>query len=318
MNKEELLLELSSKINTGEISKEEVLLRIGSPARAQTEIRQFSATKMLYILGAAIVVIGIIIFVHQIWGDISSVGRISVTLGLGLLITAIGSVLLKKKPEDPIGSVFHFMGGLLIPGGALVTLYELNINFSYVWPVTITFALILAFYLLLNFVHKTAILTFFAIANGTVFIYLLVRAMTYGALYMNATLYAYLTMAIGISYILLGYSFKEGVYKKLTEYLYFFGSLFFFGAGFSQVYNSLAWQTLYFFLAMAGIFLSVYLKSRAILIISTLFLIIHISYITGKYFANSVGWPIALVVLGFVFIGLGYVSVSINNKYLKK
>jgi len=63
MNIEELLRELSVKINSGEISKTEVMsrLRIES-AQTKTENKNnkglfhFSMTKMLYVLGAAIVV----------------------------------------------------------------------------------------------------------------------------------------------------------------------------------------------------------------------------------------------------------------------
>jgi uncharacterized integral membrane protein len=61
---------------------------------------------------------------------------------------------------------------------------------------------------------------------------------------------------------------------------------------------------------------AVLLQSRAILTIGTLFLLIHTTFITGKYFAHTIGWPIALILLGFLFIGLGYWSVSISRKYI--
>src|SRR3989338_1320345 len=100
MNKEELLRELSAKITIGEISREEVVSRLNfAPVTQQVSdggakrFSHFSVTKMLYVLGAAIVIIGIVIFVTQIWDDIGSFGRILVTLGLGFLITAIGSML---------------------------------------------------------------------------------------------------------------------------------------------------------------------------------------------------------------------------------
>ena len=324
MNKEELLQELSTKISTGEISREEMISRFSLAPATQRVVGEenaksstpFSVTKMLYVLGGAIVVIGIVIFVSQIWDDIGSFARILVTLGLGFLITAIGSMLLKSKPEDNIGTVFHFIGGMLIPGGAIVTLYELNVDFVSLWPVAITFGAIFAFYLLLNSVHKNAILTFFAIANGTAFVYLVVEAIVDGPFYRHEDLYAYLTMVIGASYLLLGHAFRDGWNKKLIGVLYFFGITGFLGAAFSQVFDSVPWQMLYFLIVIGGLFLAVYMKNRSILVMSTLFLIAHVSYITSEYFADSLGWPISLVILGFVFIGLGYVSVNINKKYI--
>ena len=324
MNKEELLQELSTRISTGEISREDIVSRLNfAPITQQMSeegtkrFSHFSVTKMLYVLGAAIVIIGIVIFVAQIWDDIGSFGRIAVTLGLGLLIAAIGSMLLKQKPEDNIGPIFHFIGGMLIPGGAIVTLSELEVDFVSLWPVAITFGVIFAFYLLLNAIHKHPILTFLAIANGTAFIYLLVEAMVEGPYYRHEDLYAYLTMVIGASYLFLAHAFREGWNKHLIGALYFFGSSGFLGAAFSQVFDSVPWQLLYFLIVLGGLFLSVYMKSRSILVMSTLFLIAHVSYITSEYFADSLGWPISLVILGFVFIGLGYASVAINKKYIR-
>ncbi|KKR62728.1 hypothetical protein A2643_02560 [Candidatus Nomurabacteria bacterium RIFCSPHIGHO2_01_FULL_39_220] len=326
MNKEELLQELEKGINAGEISREELISRLSLTPSAGREISatpkdstHFSMTKMLYVLGAAIVVIGIIIFVYQVWDDLGSLGRISVTLGLGLLFTVIGSVLLKSKPENQtIGSVFHAIGGLLVPGGAVVALSELNVDMVSVWPIAITFGAIFVFYLLLNFAHRSSVLTFFAIANGTAFIYLLVEAMIDGPFYRHEDLYAYLTMVVGASYLLLAHAFRGGWNNKLVGILYFFGSAGFLGAAFSRVFDSVPWQMVYFLLVIGGLFLSAYTKSRAILVVSTCFLLAHVSYITGEYFADSVGWPVALVILGFIFIGLGYVSININKKYIAK
>lgn len=325
MDKKELLQELAAKMSTGEISREEVMAKFNftTPKKSEDEkgfkkITHFSVTKMLYVLGAAIVIIGIIIFIGQVWDDIGSFGRIVVTLGLGLLITALGSMLFVKKPGNSIGSVFHFIGGILIPGGAMVTLNEFNVDFTSLWPVTITFGAIFIFYLLLNLAHKHAVLTFFAIANGTAFIYLLVEAIVSGPAHLHEDLYAYLTMIIGVSYLLLAYAFREGWNKVLIGILYFFGTAGFMGAAFSQVSESPAWQIIFFLIVIGGLFLSVYMKSRIILIVSTLWLIVHVSYITGEYFANSIGWPISLVILGFIFIGLGYGSISISKKYIQK
>ncbi len=273
---------------------------------------------MLYILGATIVVVGIAFFIFQIWDDIGAVGRIAVTLGLGLLMTAMGSVLLKNKPDEHIGSVFHFLGGMLIPGGAVVTLSELSTPDPTLWPVAITFGVITVFYLLLNSVHRSAILTFFTIGNATAFFYLLVEAIVEGPSYMHDDLYAYLTMVVGLSYLLLAHSFRDGWNRKLIEILYFFGITGFLGGAFSQVFDSVPWRMLYFFLVMGGLLLAVFTKNRSILVMSTLFLIAHVSYITSEYFADSIGWPISLVILGFLFIGLGYASITINKKYISE
>ncbi len=322
MTKEELLRELSSKVTSGEITREEITSRLAIEKGDSDIISVFSnisLNRALYLLGAAIVLIGIIIFFGQIWEDIGGAGRVLVTLGLGLIMALSGSVLLNKKPEDKIGSVFHAIGGVLIPGGAMVLLSEIYTTTS-VSAGTLAFAygIIFLFYVLLNYIHKRVVLTLFAIANGTAFVYFLLGYVTEGQYYeIVSDLYAYLAMAVGVSYILLANSFRGTWNDPLTRALYFFGSGALYAGAFSQVFGSVIWQLLYFILVLGGVFLSIKLKSRIILITSTIFLIVHVSYITGKYFADSLGWPISLVLLGFVFIGLGYMSVNISKKYIQ-
>ena len=318
MNKTELLQELKHKISTGEITREELAIQLNIsqslPLQEIKETSRFSVTGMLYVFGAAVAIIGLVIFIAQIWEDLGSSAQILLTLGLGLLITALGSILLKQKPTDNIGPIFHFIGGALIPSGALVTLDVLSTGINSIWPVAITFGIIFAFYLMLNAVHKHAVLSFFAIVNGTAFLYLLVGAIED---FRNDDLYIYLTMLIGASYLLLAHSFRDGWNKRLLGALYFFGSLGILGGGFVKVLDSSIWELFYFLIVFAGLYLSIYLKSRIILVLSTIFLIVHVSYITEEYFANSLGWPITLILLGFIIIGLGYGSVHINKTYLK-
>lgn len=184
MIKEEFLQELSLKVATGEISREEIAARLEVSTGPQVSnilttdlTAHMSLTKILYLLGASIVVLGVLFFGAQVWDDLGSFGRITVTLGLGLVFSGFGSWFLAAKPETWLGQVFHTIGGALIPGGAIVTLYELSHDINSPWPIAVTFGVIFIFYILLTLYHKNAILTFFSIGNGTAFIYLLVAAM---------------------------------------------------------------------------------------------------------------------------------------------
>jgi hypothetical protein len=327
MDKEQLLQELSSSVASGEVTRDEVVQRLGlaqliQPAYAdRIEIKEshhFSVTKMLYVLGAGVVVIGVLIFMAQVWDDMGAFGHILITLGLGLLVTLLGSMLLKQKPEASLGTVFHFIGGMLIPGGVIVTLDEMNLDTE--WSFALIFVGVFVFYLILNAVHKNAVLTFFAIANGTAAIYLVSNALFDPILEYRdmEVLFQYVTIALGGSYMLLAYSFKDGWNNKLIGALNFFGITGLLGAAFIRVLDSGIWELFYFLVVFGALFLSVYMRSRIILIMSTIFLIVHITYITSEYFADSLGWPVALVLLGFMFIGLGYASITINKKYINE
>lgn len=322
MDNTSLLQELRQKVLSGEISREDILRSL--PAQLSEELKhssdpphsffQLSVSKVLFVLGAVIVCIGLIVFTSQIWSDIGSFGRIAVTLGLGFIITALGAMLSRQKPETLLGPVFFAIGGVLIPGGAMVMLSEMSTGVVTTWPVCITFGVLFAFYLLMNATHRSAVLTFFTIGNGTAFIYLLVESIIEPS---DGDIYAYLTMVVGMSYLLLARHFTKNWNKGLTGILFFVGTAGIFIAGFTQVTQHKPWHFLYFLLIIAGYYAAVFLRSRIVITIATIALLGHLSFITGEYFADSFGWPVALIILGFLFIGLGYGSIGISKKYIQ-
>ena len=325
MDKFQLLNELSDKLSSGEISQSELMHLLHAPSETESSLNEherksiaYYVTKMLYVLGAVVVVLGLMTFIAQIWDDLSSSMRIIITLGMGLLATTVGLLLLKSKPDHSIGGVFLFIGGMVIPAGIIVILEETKIGLDTVWPVTISFGVLFIFYVLLNYAYRHVVLTLFSIINGTIFTYLLTGALIDGQIDEYQDIYIYLTMILGVSYIQLSRTFAQNYSRRLTTPLCFFGILGFLGAAFYQVLENEVWHLFYFALIAGCLWTAVRLKSRTILGVSTLFLKIHITYITNEYFADSVGWPITLVVLGFMFIGLGYASISINKKYIAK
>jgi hypothetical protein len=59
-------------------------------------------------------------------------------------------------------------------------------------------------------------------------------------------------------------------------------------------------------------------RSRVLLGVGTLAMLIYIGYYTAEHFANTLGWPIALVFIGIALIALSSLAVRLNNKYIKQ
>jgi uncharacterized membrane protein YGL010W len=78
------------------------------------------------------------------------------------------------------------------------------------------------------------------------------------------------------------------------------------------------WEVLFIGLAFGMMFLSIVLKSRAILIVSSIYLMVYILKITAEYFSETIGWPLALIVAGFTLIAIGYGTFAINQRYLNQ
>ncbi len=71
----------------------------------------------------------------------------------------------------------------------------------------------------------------------------------------------------------------------------------------------------YILILFAGFYGSIYLKSRAMLLFSSLFLMAHMIKLTSRFFVDSLGWPISLIIIGFLIIGVGYGSYQVKKKY---
>lgn len=318
MNNESLLSELKDKLATGELSREQLTAALDAPAAAAPSAPSPLVTRILYTLGATIAVVGMIIFVGQVWKDLGSVGHILVTFGLGVCLAVAGSALFLKKPENPVGTIFHFMAGFLVPGGAMVVLNEMKVDQQSLWPVTFTIAAIAATYLALALAHKRIVLTVFAFLNATAFVYLLTYCVVKDTGYLFNDLYAWLTMAVAACWLLTASAFRGGWNRSLAWVWAFVGSVAFLSAAVSQVPHSVPWQIAYCFLLAGGLYASVHFKSRTLLVVTTLFVLGYVGYITSEYFSDSRWWPIVLVMLGFAFIGLGYGSFTLGRAITEK
>ncbi|HRQ61054.1 MAG TPA: hypothetical protein PLO23_06040 [Alphaproteobacteria bacterium] len=101
--------------------------------------------------------------------------------------------------------------------------------------------------------------------------------------------------------------------SRLVPLWNFFGSSLFFSAAMGILYLS-AFDIIFPILPAAMLMVSMKLHSRALLLSSILALLSFISYYTAEYFANTVGWPIALMLMGFAMIGLCTMALRMNNR----
>ena len=186
---------------------------------------------------------------------------------------------------------------------------------------------IISFILFVTFIasfvlHRKPVFALFSIIFGT---WLFDSATSYLVsqnAYIDALKFIeYRTLLTGIAYILLGISFARGKLVQLSGVLYCFGSLGLLGAalvlGGWKPNQTAFWELLYPLLVFGTLYLSVYVKSKSFLTFGTIFLMVYILKITGEYFTEGLGWPLSLVVAGLLMIAVGYVSVTLNKKYIK-
>ena len=58
----------------------------------------------------------------------------------------------------------------------------------------------------------------------------------------------------------------------------------------------------------------VVLQSRALLFTTVIAMLGFIGFYTAKHFANSLGWPVTLVLTGVAFLGVGTIAIRVRRR----
>jgi len=148
-------------------------------------------------------------------------------------------------------------------------------------------------------------------------------ALLIGLCWMNSGMFDRIAMAsstswasllIGLSMMSAAYGLqKAGRYVGLTGLGYFIGAIMAYSGLFDLVHNT-AFELGYLAVTAAMLYVCVVLQSRALLFTTVIAMLGFIGFYTAKHFANSLGWPITLVLMGIAFLGVGTIAIKIRRQ----
>jgi len=148
-------------------------------------------------------------------------------------------------------------------------------------------------------------------------------ALLIGTCWLNAGLFDRIALAsstnwaglmTGVCVILAAYGFqKSGRYSRLAGLGYFIGSILIYTGLFDLVRNTNV-ELLYLAVTASMLYACVVLQSRALLFTTVLAMLGFIGFYTAKHFANSLGWPVTLVLMGVAFLGVGTIALKVRRQ----
>lgn len=321
MDKQQIISFIETQLKEGKITKEDLAFIGGEqvivPQKVFVEDKKQENSKniinILYIIGALIALIGIVILVVQNWNSLNYFGRVFITLGVSLITYVLGYFL--KNPEHNVFSQVMFTASaFLAPVGTGVILYEANIEVTPILASVITLMWAVVYGVALWSTKKN-ILILLTIIFSTISLYSLASEIS-SKMYQTDNFFKWLTILTGLSYGLISFSISDNGSKErksVKNILYGFGTLGILGA---FITLGGIFDIVMIALIFASFYASVFLKSRIVLMLSALFLVIHILKITSDYFANSMNWSVALIFAGIIVIGTGYVTFYLNKKFI--
>lgn len=264
---------------------------------------------MIYI-GAAFVFMGICVYVNIIWDDLGSIGRILVTLGSGFIAFILGLMSIKDTRFVKATTPLFLISAALEPTGLFVFMDE---YLPHTGDVAKAAAFVFGFMMIQKAVafsatNRTSLL-FFTVFFFVAFLYAVVSWFD-----LDAPLSV---MSMGLSLLMISYGLGKTQHHSIAPFGFFWAGLMVSTASF-DILKDTQGDVLMIAVAAGLIWLSTVAASRTLLTVAVISLLAFLGYFTGEYFKNVVGWPIAMIVMGFVMIGTSIFAVKLGRKIAKQ
>ena len=290
---------------SGEEIAEALLDQDAAPGVAR---RSGILVRVLGYIGGTFVFAGVGVFIALQWDSMNSAARVVVTLGSGLAAFIL-AVLSNRDPRyDQATTPLFLMAAALEPTGMLVAFNELGSGGDWHWASLVTCG---SMALQFAFVFRTiprATLLFLCVLFSTLFFWT-----AFDLVDMDDEL---AMLVLGASLLLTAIGINRTPQRVITPVMYLFGAAGFLYGVFEFVEGSPL--ELIFLLCAAGfVYLSVTLHTRTLLFVATVAILAYTAWFTGEYFADSVGWPIALIIFGLILIGLSALALRIDRDYVR-
>jgi hypothetical protein len=264
--------------------------------------------RVLGYLGGTFVFAGVGVFIALQWDAMNAAARVVMTLGSGATAFALAVLASRDVRYDKASTPLFLMAAALEPAGMLVAFDEFGAGGDWRWAALATCAAVgIQFGATFASLQRSTLL-FLTVAFAALFWWtafdLLDADDAVVALVLGASL---LSTAVGVD---------RTVHRTVTPVWYLLGAAAFLYGLFDAVEGTPL--EIVFLAAAAGfVYLSVMFHSRTLLFVATLAILGYTGWFTSEHFADSAGWPIALVVFGLIMIGLSALAFRIDRDYVQ-
>jgi hypothetical protein len=305
--RDDALAEIVDIAQRNRISAEDISEALSGSATEDPGTGSGIVRRLLAYIGGIFVFAGIVVYIGMFWDEMNSAARIIITLGSGLVALVLAMLMLKQDRFAKAATPLFLTAAWLQPTGMLVAFEELGSGGDPQHAALATTLVMLAQNVLILPRYRRSTLVFLALGFGVLSCWNL-----FDLLNMDDELNLLVT---GASLMLVSYGIDKTRHAVITPFWYFLGSASFLWASFDLIEDTPV-HILYLGITAFMIYVSTLARSRTLLFCSTLAMMGYLGYFTGQYFVDSIGWPIALVVMGLILIGLSNLALRINRKYI--
>lgn len=263
-------------------------------------------TMLLAYLGGIFVFSGLVTFSNMLWPDLGSAARVAITLGSGIILLILALAADRDERFRRTSLPLYLMAAVLQPAGLFVLLHEYSTGGETALGSAAVFgAMVLQSVLLLARLRWTRTVLFTVIYGVATFSSLMA--------WLDLP-WAVNTLVVSISGLLVTIGIRKGEHRALCPLLYPVFAVALACAAFDFLHGEFLIDFGLLAVGAALVVLSIAVRSRSLLVASVIITLAYLGYYTDEYFADMMGWPIALIVMGMVMIGLSSYAVRLGRE----
>lgn len=314
LTKAEALSRISDLMKEAELGEGDILsLLSSSPALPSSQGKEkegensesFLQRVMVYI-GGVFIFVGICIYVGLVWEDLNSLSRVIITFGSGLVALILGLFATEDTRFVRASTPLFLISAFLQPTGLFVLLHEyFPSSNDIVKAALVVFGFVTVQQFFAFAARNRSSLLFFSLF----FFYLFLCAL----LDKIEILPPDSALLLGLSGLYVSYGITKTSHVAISPFFFFFSGILTAAASFDYLEDS-SFDILLIGVSAGLIGISVLTRSRTLLTVGILTLLAFLAYFTDEYFKDIVGWPIALIILGFLMIGISVFAVRLGRK----
>jgi hypothetical protein len=293
---------------THQISLADITSALGRPEIEANKKDALTLTRLFSYLGGIFILAGLSAFITLNWDYLNTAARILVTLGPGIICLILAVVMTTQKNNNKNIPVLIILSALLQPTGLFVTISQFATGGGD---------------------PRLAALVVFgtmALQYGLIFLKIKRTSLLFFTIYFGFSAFATLCSLLHISYdfaefvcggslLALSYGIQRTPYNSICGFGYFLSSILLLWLGFDLLTRT-PFEVLYLGIACFMLYVSTLVNSRSVLVTSTIAILSYISYFTHEHFLDSMGWPMCLILLGFIFFGVSNLALRLNKKLI--
>jgi hypothetical protein len=275
--------------------------------RAVTERRQSNILKQLLgYIGGTFVFAGLGLYTSEIWPDIGSLQRVLITLGTGVVAFILAFMCLRDTRYDKAATPFFLLAALLQTTGLFVFLHE------YMPPSDNAELAVLSIFSIMGLQQVIVFAATRRTSLAFLSIFFWLASLSIGLDHLHLPGH-FITLVCGISLLCISWAADKSPHRAMTPILYFIAGNLVLSACW-DIFDNTALDSLNLAASAFMIYLSIRVASRTLLTVSVLSLLAWLCDFTYEHFAHTTAWPLALIVMGLIMIGLSSYAIKLGNQ----